>query len=656
MGLSSNRVAEIFIPASRAVGSGYFLTPRLVLTAKHVVVAALPPDGPIAAPEEADESAFVSKLAGVRSLCRVRSLTSPSRTFVDAVAVWWSPNNDVALLALNSLADTPGPFPPVEWFDLIDSEPIDVTAVGFPEADVEGDIRESRQLFGRLNPLSGVKSGRWVIQVAGSIGRLSTISRSSWAGMSGAAVFAGDLLIGMIRVDPDPTDPERLELWALPARFFAEHADFERWVHWDGGHQAWSKSKVSTFSPMALLKELASNGTLINRTECSMLRPQPVFVSYSDDSPEHLERVRGLAGRLMRDGLKVVIDFFQNVPKEGWPSWCERQVQQASKVLVVITSTYNERYYNGEPSSKGLGAAFEALLIRQELDQSQGPSPKYRVVIFDDAEEKFIPGKLRSNKSYCLSDPNDYKELLLWLREEATVVPSPVVWPEPADKFLPRLADRKSEFSHFKRVISGRVPKRILLLKGSSGYGKTALLRGLIAYCKEVKVAYGVVDTEGRSLEQVLQTIHSDLGALTRNFHAAREQRPAGDFLADLDRMGTPVVIAIDNYHKAIDSVRSWVDYQLLPVVTKLPAVVLILCGAELPDPNRYLWAEMAAPFELLAIPMPEEWFEFACREIPGTQIQISDAKTLTGALHGHPANTSALILRYAEDLRPKAD
>jgi hypothetical protein len=120
--------------------------------------------------------------------------------------------------------------------------------------------------------------------------------------------------------------------------------------------------------------------------------------------------------------------------------------------------------------------------------------------------------------------------------------------------------------------------------------------------------------------------------------------------------MGTPVVIAIDNYHKAIDSVRSWVDYQLLPVVTKLPAVVLILCGAELPDPNRYLWAEMAAPFELLAIPMPEEWFEFACREIPGTQIQISDAKTLTGALHGHPANTSALILRYAEDLRPKAD
>ena len=243
--LSAERVAEIYVDADKSVGSGYFLTPRIVLTAKHVIASAVSIDDPLPAPQSSDGADYISNLAGTRPRCRVRTLSPQSGGFVDAIVVWCSSGADVALIGLIAPSFRKPPLPPLVWADLSDSKQVSISAVGFPAAVVEGRIRESRQISGHVNPLSGVKAGHWVVHVAEQIGPRLHGEISPWAGLSGAALFADNCLIGVMQADADPRDPNRLELWALPARAFADDLKFVRWVCWDGGDRAWTRSDLA---------------------------------------------------------------------------------------------------------------------------------------------------------------------------------------------------------------------------------------------------------------------------------------------------------------------------------------------------------------------------------------------------------------------------
>jgi Trypsin/Trypsin-like peptidase domain len=258
MGLSRDLVVEIYSPANHAVGSGYFCTSRLILTAKHVVSGALPKVGPTSVSTLGRATAFEQVFHENRTVCRVRSLSAGGGgPFVDAIPVWWSESADVALLALKAEGTQAGVSRTVTWADVREGDPIDVTAVGFPQADTENRVRESRQISGRLNPFSGVKGNRLIIHVSGSIAELPAGVGSSWAGMSGAALFAGELLIGVVLGDADVVRSERLELWALPARAFADDRAFLDWIRWDAGEDSWIFSSDSPPSSMALLTEIA---------------------------------------------------------------------------------------------------------------------------------------------------------------------------------------------------------------------------------------------------------------------------------------------------------------------------------------------------------------------------------------------------------------
>jgi len=77
-----------------------------------------------------------------------------------------------------------------------------------------------------------VKAGRYVIQWIGKIGQNLFGTGSLWAWKSGAAVFAEDALIGVVLVDADEADTERLELWALPVHTFDDDPFFLHWIRW----------------------------------------------------------------------------------------------------------------------------------------------------------------------------------------------------------------------------------------------------------------------------------------------------------------------------------------------------------------------------------------------------------------------------------------
>lgn len=68
-----------------------------------------------------------------------------------------------------------------------------------------------------------------------------------------------------------------------------------------------------------------------------------VFISYSQDSGAHRAKVRALADRLVGDGVDCVLDQYEPHPKEPWPRWMERQVEDADFVLVVCTETHFRR-------------------------------------------------------------------------------------------------------------------------------------------------------------------------------------------------------------------------------------------------------------------------------------------------------------------------
>ncbi len=66
--------------------------------------------------------------------------------------------------------------------------------------------------------------------------------------------------------------------------------------------------------------------------------PPKVFISCSHEVT-HQERVLDLADQLRAGGIDAEIDQYNDAPAEGWPRWCERQIEAADVVLMVLASS-----------------------------------------------------------------------------------------------------------------------------------------------------------------------------------------------------------------------------------------------------------------------------------------------------------------------------
>jgi CHASE2 domain-containing sensor protein len=147
-----------------------------------------------------------------------------------------------------------------------------------------------------------------------------------------------------------------------------------------------------------------------------------VFISYSHESDEHADRIQALVEKLRADGVQVTIDLdvAAGGPDEGWPAWSEAQVLESDRVLVACTETYRKRFELKEEPGTGLGATCEARAIRQIIYNSGGINPKFRVVLFSDADRAHIPLLLQSYHYFFADRPTGYNELIAWLGVRAT--------------------------------------------------------------------------------------------------------------------------------------------------------------------------------------------------------------------------------------------
>ena len=173
-------------------GSGYLIAPGLVLTARHAVCA---DDG-----EPYDD-------------VQIRFLADDT-VFSCRLAWQGGPGLDAALLRCAPRAQ---PDVPVRWGQLIASRPgVACEAAGFPRSMRQDDgLRDVEHMRGEINPGTGLLGGRVYVDIAGA-----PPQPGGWDGMSGAALWCGPVLVGVVAYDPVAFASERLAAepaWRLAA-------------------------------------------------------------------------------------------------------------------------------------------------------------------------------------------------------------------------------------------------------------------------------------------------------------------------------------------------------------------------------------------------------------------------------------------------------
>lgn len=176
-------------------GSGYLITSRLVLTAWHVICL---------------EGGDVPGPVKVRVEGKIGRGMKPSAVEEPATVLWplKDPGEhlDLALLLLSRpvLLDD-GEVEPVAWAELPDSGVLDVESIGYPNAAINRSTRtrSTRGVRGWTSLSDGIrerKQGQGTFQIRQLIAdQPGGAPASAWPGMSGAAVFGADALLGVIR-------------------------------------------------------------------------------------------------------------------------------------------------------------------------------------------------------------------------------------------------------------------------------------------------------------------------------------------------------------------------------------------------------------------------------------------------------------------------
>ncbi|MFC7532246.1 trypsin-like peptidase domain-containing protein [Actinoplanes sp. GCM10030250] len=278
--IPDRRVCEIYTAESS--GSGLLITDRLVLTANHV-------------------------LGGAEAQVRF-----PEGSF-ECVVHWRSEELDAAVLRITDETWVRPTLPPLRWGRFVTGSPgIPAEAAGFPESH----SHEWAHASGVLNALDRRGTARIDLQV-GSWPRQAP-GRSLWCGMSGAALFSGGLLTGLVIEDPPEFESRRLT--AVRIQALRAHPGFEQAV--------WGSTQPPPMEP-AEIAGLCRSPLPIRVTPAGLLRAEAEIVPFHgrDDvlrrlrewlDPDVSAAVRVLTGPGGQGKTRVARQFARVADEAGW--------------------------------------------------------------------------------------------------------------------------------------------------------------------------------------------------------------------------------------------------------------------------------------------------------------------------------------------------
>jgi tetratricopeptide (TPR) repeat protein len=163
-------------------GSGYVVAPERVLTARHVL------DAGGAEPH-------------VGQACEVRAwpCLPPDGPWTAGVVVWLHPDKDAALIAVPGIGTG---MDPVRWGHVEGAATVPWNATGYPIAGLDERGRTEEGVSGTLEPASGSSTGSLALTVTSRTAQPDARGDTGWEGLSGAVVFCGAHVVGVITTVP----------------------------------------------------------------------------------------------------------------------------------------------------------------------------------------------------------------------------------------------------------------------------------------------------------------------------------------------------------------------------------------------------------------------------------------------------------------------
>jgi hypothetical protein len=132
-------------------------------------------------------------------------------------------------------------------------------------------------------------------------------------------------------------------------------------------------------------------------------RPPVVFVSYSHDSPAHKRWVAALAGRLVENGIDVILDQWNLAPGADLPHFMEQGAHRADRVLVICTEAYVRK-----ADARYGGVGFEAMIVSAELIRNVG-STRFIAIVRQSPGSVVVPIALSTKMYIDFSDDASFE-------------------------------------------------------------------------------------------------------------------------------------------------------------------------------------------------------------------------------------------------------
>jgi len=149
----------------------------------------------------------------------------------------------------------------------------------------------------------------------------------------------------------------------------------------------------------------------------NMLNKNPkVFISYSHDSPIHIDKVWEFSNKLRTEGIDCILDQYEESPPEGWPRWMDKNIRLADFVIMICTKIYNDRVMGIEKKGIGHGVIWEGNLIFQHLYNSGTINQKFIPVIFENGSKENIPTPIQGSTFYNVDNFLEFERLYNRLR------------------------------------------------------------------------------------------------------------------------------------------------------------------------------------------------------------------------------------------------
>lgn len=146
-----------------------------------------------------------------------------------------------------------------------------------------------------------------------------------------------------------------------------------------------------------------------------------VFISYSQDSADHSEKVKNFADNLRRLGVDAELDKYTPTPSLGWPTYMVQNILESEFVICVCSAKYKNRFEQRDPIGTGKGAKFEGKLITDIIYEAEINDKFIPVFIDDNNDTSLIPLVLLSYTRYTISNNNDFINLYARLTNQQKI-------------------------------------------------------------------------------------------------------------------------------------------------------------------------------------------------------------------------------------------